>query len=245
MAQQWFHSWFNSPYYHQLYHHRNHQEAEHFIKNLYFLLTPAPGAKMLDIGCGRGRHALYLNKHGFNVTGIDLSIASIQHAMQYENETLHFYVHDMRHLYYYNNFDVALNLFTSFGYFETDEEHAEALKTFNKALKPGGVLVLDYFNVVKVQHKLVPDCITSVQNVNFHIHKEIQGKKIIKAITFEEHNKTYNFKESVSVYGLDDFKRLFAQSGFGITGLYGDYDLDKFDADSSDRLIFICKKNNA
>jgi 2-polyprenyl-3-methyl-5-hydroxy-6-metoxy-1,4-benzoquinol methylase len=245
MAQQWFHTWFNSPYYHQLYHHRNHQEAEHFIKSLCSCLKPAPGAKMLDIGCGRGRHAVYLNKCGFTVTGIDLSIASIQHAMQYENESLRFYVHDMRHLNYNNNFDVALNLFTSFGYFETDEEHVDALKTFNKALKPGGILVLDFFNAVKVRHKLVPDCVTTVQNVDFHIHKEVRGEKIIKSISFEEDNKTYNFREYVSAYGLNDFKRLFAQSGFEIADLYGDYDLDKFDADSSDRLIFICKKTNA
>ena len=245
MAQQWFHTWFNSHYYHQLYHHRSHEEAEHFIKNLYTRLNAPPGSKMLDIGCGRGRHAFYLNKHGFNVTGIDLSIASIQHALRYENERLHFYVHDMRHLYYNNAFDVALNLFTSFGYFETDDEHVEALKTFNKALKQGGTLVLDFFNVVKVRSKLIPDSITTVENVDFYIHREIVDKKIIKAITFEEHNKTYNFKESVSAYGVDDFKRLFMQSGFDIMDIYGDYTLEKFDEETSDRLIFICKTTDA
>lgn len=245
MAQQWFHTWFNSPYYHRLYHHRNHQEAEHFIKNLYSRLNPVPGVKMLDIGCGRGRHALYLNKHGFDVTGIDLSVLSIQHAMQYQNDRLHFYVHDMRHMHYSGNFDVALNLFTSFGYFDTDEEHAEALKTFNQALKPGGLLVLDFFNVVKVRRNLVPNCIITIENVDFHIRKEIRDKKIIKSITFEEHNKTYNFKESVSAYGVDDFKRLFMRSGFDIMDMFGSYNLEPFDWDSSDRLIFICKTNNA
>ena len=245
MAQQWFHTWFNSHYYHQLYHYRSHEEAEHFIKNLYTRLNAPPGSKMLDIGCGRGRHAFYLNKHGFNVTGIDLSIASIQHAMRYENETLHFYVHDMRHLYYQNNFDVALNLFTSFGYFETDEEHADALKTFNKALKPGGILVLDFFNVVKVRRNLVADCVTTVEGIDFHIHKEINGQKIIKTIAFEEHNKTYNFRESVSAYDVNDFKRLFAQSGFDVMDIYGDYALQKFDEENSDRLIYICKKTDA
>jgi len=124
MPKKWFQHWFNSPYYHILYQQRDHAEAEFFIDNLCAYLKPAANARLFDIACGRGRHSIYFNSKGFDVTGIDLSIASIKYAKQYENKQLHFYVHDMRYLFYVNYFDIALNLFTSFGYFETDQERA-------------------------------------------------------------------------------------------------------------------------
>jgi SAM-dependent methyltransferase len=208
-------------------------------------IKPAPAAHLLDIACGRGRHAVYLNKKGYDVTGIDLSIANIAYARQFENKSLHFYVHDMRYLFYDNYFDIAFNLFTSFGYFETDREHIDALKTFNKALKPGGLLVLDFFNAEKVVHSMIFDCITTVDDIDFHIHKEMQGQKIIKEITFEDDGKAYNFKEMVTAFSLADFTRFFDQSGFEIVDYFGNYNLERFDASTSDRLIFICKKNDA
>src|SRR6476620_1008681 len=109
MPKKWFQNWFNSPYYHILYKQRDDEEAELFIDNLCSFLKPAREARMLDIACGRGRHAIYLNKKGYDVTGIDLSISSIKFAQQHENPKLHFAVHDMRHLFYINYFDFAFN----------------------------------------------------------------------------------------------------------------------------------------
>ena len=245
MPLEWFHEWFNSPYYHVLYNRHNDQEAAYFIDNLCSQLNPKPDARLLDIACGRGRHAIYLNKKGYDVTGIDLSIANIEYARRFENSSLHFYVHDMRYLFYNNYFDIAFNLFTSFGYFETDKEHVDALKKFNKALKPEGLLVLDFFNAEKVAHSMIFDCITTVDNIDFHIHKEMQGQKIIKNIAFEDKNEAYNFKEIVTAFTLADFNRFFEQSGFEVVDYFGNYSLEKFDSRNSDRLIFICKKNNA
>src|SRR6187455_1959490 len=101
----WFESWFNSPWYHILYEHRDEQEAEEFLDALLDHLQPKPGSSMLDLGCGKGRHSIYLNQKGFNVTGIDLSPESIMHCRKWENETLSFFVHDMRHLFRTNDFD--------------------------------------------------------------------------------------------------------------------------------------------
>ena len=102
------------------------------MDNLCAYLQPQPEARILDIACGRGRHSIYLNKKGYDVIGIDLSESNIRHAKDFENEHLHFFVHDMRHLFYINYFDIAFNLFTSFGYFETRKEHVKALKMFLK-----------------------------------------------------------------------------------------------------------------
>ena len=62
IPKKWFHNWFNSPYYHILYTHRDEEEAEFFLDNLCAYLTPKDQSTILDIGCGRGRHAIYLNK---------------------------------------------------------------------------------------------------------------------------------------------------------------------------------------
>ena len=57
------------------------------------------GARVLDVACGKGRHSIHLNKRGFDVCGFDLSKASIAHNRQFENDRLHFFVHDMREVF--------------------------------------------------------------------------------------------------------------------------------------------------
>ena len=74
---EWFASWFDSEHYHRLYANRDQHEAGAFVDRLIERLDPAPGAAMLDLGCGSGRHSLSLAAHGFQVTGIDLSAASL------------------------------------------------------------------------------------------------------------------------------------------------------------------------
>src|SRR5947207_11134807 len=107
---EWFRSWFDSPYYHILYDNRNDDEAKFFIDNLLKHFSFTTKTKILDAGCGRGRHAVYLNKKGFNVTGFDLSKSNIEHNKKSECKTLHFFVHDMRNVFRENNFECVLNL---------------------------------------------------------------------------------------------------------------------------------------
>ena len=242
MPKKWYQNWFNSPYYHILYHQRNDEEAEFFIDNLCAFLKPPQDSRILDIACGRGRHAVYMNKKGYDVTGIDLSFANIQFAKQFENEKLHFFMHDMRHLLYINYFDFAFNLFTSFGYFNSDKEHIKALKSFNKSLKKGGTLVLDYFNREKILHNLVGQEIKVIEGIEFHITKKIENDKIIKTITFEHRKKKFSFREEVKAFSMEDFERLFEASGFEIQRYFGDYALSEYDEDKSDRIVFICRK---
>lgn len=245
MPKKWFQNWFNSPYYHILYHHRDDEEAEYFIDNLCSLLKPKPECRLLDIACGRGRHAVYLNKKGYDVTGIDLSFSSVNYAKQFENEKLHFYVHDMRYLFYINYFDIAFNLFTSFGYFDSEKDHVNSLKTFRKSLKKDGLLVLDYFNSQQIIKNLNHQEVKHVEGIDFNIQKKVLDGKIIKSIIFEHRNKEYAFKEEVKAFSYADFERMFASSGFQIVDHYGSYSLDPFDELKSDRLIFICKKADA
>src|SRR5690606_34846729 len=99
-----------------LYQNRDEEEAAIFIEKLIAVTELKKGAKILDLACGKGRHSIQLNKLGFNVIGIDLSVNSIARAKKYENETLRFAVQDMREAIAGEKFDAIFNLFTSFGY---------------------------------------------------------------------------------------------------------------------------------
>lgn len=242
MQRKWFKYWFNSPYYHILYGNRNDEEAELLMDSLLAHLTPSAESKIIDIACGRGRHAIYLNKKGYAVTGIDLSEQSIKFAKQFEQKNLHFYVHDMRKLFYINYYDVAFNLFTSFGYFDTEKDHLNALKSFRKSLKSDGTFVIDYFNTQKIVKHLTQQEIKTVDGIEFHIHKYVADGKIIKHINFEHQLKSYAFEERVQAFLLSDFERMLSKSGLTIVEKFGNYHLDGFDELKSDRLILICKK---
>ena len=118
---EWFESWFDSPYYHVLYDHRNDDEARAFIAALIEHIGLKPGASVLDLCCGAGRHSRVIHELGYNTTGCDLSANSIATAKQFEQDGLGFFRHDMRDPLP-ESYDAIFNLFTSFGYFENEED---------------------------------------------------------------------------------------------------------------------------
>src|SRR5690606_16677683 len=204
---------------------------------------PSKDATLLDIACGRGRHAKYMSEKGFDTTGIDLSEQSISYAKKYENDKLHFEVQDMRQKYCSNCFDFAFNLFTSFGYFETRKEHQDALQVFNDALKPGGILVLDFFNSTKAINELIPLEIKKQEGITFKISKRLQEGKIYKTIEFEDKNENHRYVEEVFAFTYNDFKKMLEISNFIIIEEFGNYSFQDFNENESPRLILICKKN--
>lgn len=241
-SSHWFKSWFDSPYYHTLYKHRDHKEAELFIDQLITLLKPGKDSRFLDLACGKGRHSIYLNKKGYDVTGIDLSPESIAHALACENDTLHFYVQDMRKPFRINYFDVVLNLFTSFGYFENQRDDLAVIDSVYKALKPNGIFVLDFLNVQKAIANLVEEESQLINGITFKISKKIEDDFIVKHIRFSDKGKNHHFQECVKMLTLNDFEKYFSAKKLKIVTLRGNYQLEEFDPDTSDRLIVIAQK---
>lgn len=244
VEKQWFKDWFNSPYYHLLYSNRDEKEAASFIDKLVDYLRPVPGAAMLDVACGRGRHARYLADKGFDVTGIDLSEESISMARKLENDHLSFFQHDMRLPFRINYFDIVFNFFTSFGYFESRHENENALRTLANSLKPGGRLVLDYLNSVYVADHLVVDEVKEKDNVVFDIRREMQKGKFLKQIYILDKKQLlrHEYTESVSAFTRKDFEEMFAMQGMVITDVFGDYHFNAFDEQHSPRLVLIAQK---
>lgn len=244
MITPWYIEWFDSPYYHKLYFERNEKEAAAFIDRLLALLQPAPGSTILDVACGRGRHARYLAGKGFDVTGIDLAPESIAFARQFENEHLHFYVHDMRRLLCTNCFDYAFNFFTSFGYFNTRREHINTIKMVESALQLRGIFTLDYLNAEYIMPRLVPNETRTIDHVVYTISRWCDGKHFYKRIGIEdkELNKHLEFTEKVAVFTLKDFETLFEPNGLKIRNVYGDFQLTPYDRERSPRLILVAEK---
>jgi SAM-dependent methyltransferase len=241
----WFEDWFDSPYYHQLYNHRDDNEARYFIENLLHYLKPQPGAAVLDVACGRGRHSLFLGQLGFKVTGIDLAASSIAYALERKSDNVDFYVHDMRKIYCTNCFDWVVNLFTSFGYFDHRYDNINALKAMAFALKPTGILLLDYLNAGIIgKGNNTTDSIQSGK-VKFTVSRSIEDEWVIKHIRVNDGDQEMNFKEKVRLLSLNDFEEMFAQVGLCIQNIFGDYDLSPFNPLISKRLIISAVKQNA
>ena len=238
----WFENWFDSPYYHTLYKNRDEEEAQVFINNLITYLKIPKGSKLIDIACGKGRHSKYFNQKGMHVVGIDLSKNSIATAKQFENSSLLFDIHDMRRVYKENHFDIATNLFTSFGYFNSKNEDQEAIKAMGQNLKSKGLLIIDFMNVKKIISNLVLTEKKLIDGITFNIKRSVQNNHIIKDIEVIDNNKTQQFQEKVKAITLVYFTELLTKSGLEIINIFGNYTLEDFNSLTSNRLILICNK---
>ena len=244
MQHDWFENWFDSPYYHKLYFERDKQEASAFIEKLVNHLKPPVPSMMLDVACGKGRHSRQLASYGHTVTGIDLSEQSINEALLTSNDQLYFYRHDMRLPFWINYFDYAFNFFTSFGYFRTQRENDNAIRTIATALKKNGVFVMDYLNTHFSEDHLIHKSEKIVDEVQFIITKWFDEDFFYKKIEVIDEMLTEPlvYNEKVAKFTLGDFTDMFAYQGLQIQEVYGDYDFGRYDVKKSNRLIMIAKK---
>lgn len=243
MTKEWFSEWFDSPYYHILYRNRDEREAEFFLSNLIGYFGAHKDRKIIDLACGKGRHAIYLNSLGYDVTGVDLSPASIETAAAHSNERLRFEVQDLRSLRFENEFDIALNLFTSFGYFKSREEDMVVIRNIHRILKPGGFVLIDFFNADVVLQRLVEHESKQISGIRFNISKKVETGFIVKEISFSDQGTQYEFTEKVQALTIDDFQSMLKEIGFNTVKLFGNYMLDDFKRGSSERLIIVAQKN--
>jgi SAM-dependent methyltransferase len=239
-ATNWFASWFDTPYYHILYKERHDDEAQLLMDNLTQYLNLPEEAKILDLACGKGRHAIYLNSLDYDVTGADLSENSIAEASKFANDKLHFKVHDMREPFE-EKYDAIFNLFTSFGYFEDDADNYKTLKAIHNSLTETGFAVLDFMNVDYVLANLVPEEVKTVDGIAFHIKRYFKDGHIFKEIDFEDQGKKYHFTEKVQALRLEDFEQMMEKAGIYLLDLFGDYKLRNYYKTQSERLIMIFK----
>ncbi len=239
-SENWFSTWFDSPYYHILYKNRNEEEAQVFMDNITHYLNMPENGTILDLACGKGRHSIYLNKLGYNVTGVDLSENSIAIANESSNESLRFKTQDMREPMN-ETFDAVFNLFTSFGYFDTYEDNIKTLKAIKDSINEYGFGVIDFFNSDFIVENLLAEETKEIDGITFNIKRFVENKKIIKEIRFEDKGQSFYFTEKVSAFTLSDFESMMEEAGIYLLEIFGDYKLRKFYKTQSERLIMIFK----
>jgi SAM-dependent methyltransferase len=243
--ESWFKEWFDTSFYHQLYANRNEKEASAFVDELIAELQPRENSLMLDLGCGTGRHARQLAKHGYSVTGLDLAPSSIRTARRTHTPGLQFYQHDMRQPFCVSRFNYVFSFFTSFGYFKTPEENNEVINNISMALKPNGLLMLDYLNVHYSENNAAGNEQKEIDGIVYHItrwHDNTHFHKHIEVADVIEGGKKFEYREQVEKLRLEDFDILFKRNGLKLEKVFGDYRLGEYDTELSPRLIMIAKK---
>ncbi len=255
MNDNWYKKWFSTPDYLELYKHRNSQDAAEIAGLITRTLKTTKGQKVLDLACGNGRHSLIFAGKGFNVLGVDLSAYLINEARKKLNtdyrkyrKNLDFEIGDMRDISHKNEFDLVVNLFSSFGYFEKDSENFKVIKSISRSLKKGGYFFFDFLNAEQLK-KHIKLFDVSIRNHNVVMQvREIKGNAVYKSIIITRNNpkgKTpvvNRFNEMIKLYTLSDFKKVFTRYGLNIIKTFGDYRGSKFSQKSSKRLIILAQK---
>lgn len=240
--KDWFKVWFDTDYYHILYNYRDELEARTFITNLCKKIRLPDSAHVLDLACGRGRHARILAEYVGLVTGIDISASSIDFAVSQGTPGVQYFVHDMRNPYGCKVYDAVFNLFTSFGYFETLEEHIKVIGHIHTSLRTGGVFILDYLNAHAVKEGVNQNETIETGGITFKVTRYIEAESIIKQIVVRDNGRVFTFFEKVRLFNATLLQEIIEQSGLTVREIYGDIHLQPFDESSSSRVILIAEK---
>lgn len=236
---KWYQNWFGSDYL-EVYSHRDEKEAQQLVRLILSNTNFEPGSHVLDIGCGQGRHLSVFAKNNFRITGIDLSITLLKIAMENNCKipNANFILSDMRFLPLNYKFDLILNLFTSFGYFENDEENKSVLCQINKLLKNSGSFVFDYFNSNYVKNNLVPKHKKEVGDLVVEQERYIENSRINKKINLIKNGKISTYFESVKLYSPDEIYDMLRSVNLKVSTIFGNYDGSPFKNDSPRLLVF-------
>jgi len=234
---EWFKHWFGDEY-HGLYAHRDEEDARRAVALIRGAVKLESGARILDLACGPGRHSSELARTGGRVVGFDLSRAMLRRAHERNSAVL--VRGDMRALPFRNRtFDLAVNLFTSFGYFLDDAEHARVVGQVAATLVPGGHFVLDYLNAEHVRRTLTVTERQVSRDVFVRRRIDEGGRYVIKEIDLREEGR--RFQERVRLYGPEELAALFAAADLHVVARFGDYDGAPVGA-ATPRVILVGKK---
>ncbi|MBS4033804.1 MAG: class I SAM-dependent methyltransferase [Ignavibacterium sp.] len=245
MNSEWFKEWFETDEYLNVYQHRNESEAEVLVDLILNSISLERSSKVLDMACGTGRHSILFARKGFDVTAVDLSwnmISAAQKKAELENLQIKFIQSDLRNFTYSSKFDLIVNLFTSFGYFESDSENFRILETAYDHLNSEGYFVLDFFNKDFIEQNLNPESREKIKNGEIIQQRKIDGLRIIKKIIVTTSGNSKEYFESVRMFSKEELVNELIRIGFAIEKTFGDFHGNKFEQYSSSRIIIIARK---
>jgi len=222
------------------------EKTQEEVTNIISLLKIELGASVLDLCCGPGRHSLELARHGFSVTGVDRTKSYLKKARkQAETEGLkvEFIQEDMRNFCKPNTFDVVINLFTSFGYFEDIKDDKKVITNVYHSLKNKGLFLIDIMgkevlarvfcehNWHEVDNSIVLEECKIRKNWSW-----VENRWILIKDGKREENKI-----SLRLYSAVELTALLNECGFNRIDVYGDLTGEPYDH-TAKRLILVAHK---
>ncbi len=233
---EWFEEWFGEEYL-TLYPHRDDREAEQVVGLIQRTIDLPTGAVVLDVACGAGRHARAFRAAGLVAIGVDLSRHLLERARAAAGVPV--VRADMRALpIRVGSVDLAVNLFTSFGYFAADADHRTALRQMIAAVRPGGWFVLDFFNAEVVRATVAEPSVGRMRgavSVDKWLHDN--ERFVVKSITAEDGRQ---FMERVRLFDRADLVEMITDAGGDVRHHFGDY-LGGPPAPESPRVVIFAK----
>lgn len=240
--EEWFEQHFQEDYL-RIYDHRDEEEADRVLSRLYPYLNMQPGQTVLDLCCGEGRHCRWLTAKELRVVGVDLSPVLLQEAVKKTlNEPVSYMRADARKIDFENEFDLVINMFTSFGYFSQNRDNERVLELVSRALRPGGQFLLDYINPRHLENHLEPYSQMEKGSLHVEQYRSIQNNKVTKEIIVREGEDERRYTEKVQLYSLEDMEAMLGRNQLSVRHTFGDYDVRPFDSETSPRMIFLCEK---
>lgn len=247
-TEEWFERWFRNELYLKLYAHRDRAEATHCVE-LILRATAAAGhvpSHALDLACGPGRHSITLAQRGLQVTAVDLSPTLLGHALtaaakEGVEDHIRFLRSDMRHITFHQEFDLAVQLFTSFGYFDSPADDFLVLERVRQALRPGGYYALDVLNEQQLRSSLLNSSRKWVDDLEVVEHRQIVDDRVEKTITIHAGAEQMEFHESVRLYPPDTLAQMLNDAGLVPVEWFGDYHGSAFHPRHSARMLVIAR----
>jgi SAM-dependent methyltransferase len=241
-VQEWYEQHFQEDYL-KIYKHRSEIEAARELEKLAPYLHLKPGQKALDLCCGEGRHSRWLAKQGLDVLGIDLSPVLLQEAMKKTvDPSIHYIRSDVRHIAIKQEMDLVVNLFTSFGYFETDRENEKVIQNVSSALKEDGYFLIDYLNPDYVKTNLIPFSRDFRDGLDIVQYRTVTENFVRKKIIVNHKASESHYSENVKLYSVEQLMKMLVRNDLHVLHLFGDYNASAYQPNRSLRMILICKK---
>lgn len=245
MNNEWYKDWFASEDYLDVYRHRNSEDTELLVNLILSNTNIQKEAYILDAACGAGRHAIKFAERGFNVTAFDLSRTLLQIGIDKAKENgiiIDFHNADLRNFSTEKKIHLVLSLFTSFGYFNSDNENFIFPKNAFHMLHKNGYYVLDYLNKNYIEDNLLEITEKVVNDKEIVENRTIADGRVVKKIKIKKANLSNEYVESVKLYSFDELSEKFSNIGYRVVNVFGDYFGNSFKTKTSERCIVFFQK---
>jgi SAM-dependent methyltransferase len=217
------------------------------VEQVLTLLDLQAGAKVCDLCCGVGRHSLELTRRGFEVTGVDRTaryLARARAKAKDEGLNVEFVAADARNFERTEAFDVVLNLFTSFGYFEDDDDNTRMLENVHASLKPAGRLVVEIMGKEALARVFRErDWHESDDTIILEERKLSEDWRRIESrwILIKDGKQQAECRFSLRLYSAVELKDLLKRCGFSQVDIYGSLAGEPYDQNAK-RLVVVARK---